>query len=121
MKCKNNKERKIDQHYLNSVKYVKEAARWLIIKYDLDASQMTFQYACETFLVSSQKLYYIKLEKTALYQGWTDHISMTHDLDPDLRSSIPCELWSWSTHTQKFKDNSQSVPKIKWKQMDGGM
>jgi len=32
------------------------------------------------------------LEKTALDRGWTDRISLTHDLDLDL--SMPCELWS---------------------------
>jgi len=40
---------------------------------------------------------------------------MTHDLDHEV---IPHELWSY-THMQKFKVNSQSVPKIEWKQTDG--
>ena len=31
---------------------------------------------------------------------------------------MPRELCPWPTHTQKFKVNGQSVPKIDWKQTD---
>ena len=73
-----------------------------------------------SFLIMSEChsiLHKLKLEKTALDRGRTDHISLTHDLDLDL--VIPCELWSWPTHMQKFKVNGQSVPKTEWQQMDG--
>ena len=45
---------------------------------------------------------------------------MTNNLDLDLWPwpSIPCKLWLWPTHTQKFMVNSQSIPKIEWKQTD---
>ena len=32
---------------------------------------------------------------------------------------ITCELWSGTTHMQKFKVNGQSIPKTEWKQRDG--
>jgi len=61
-------------------------------------------------------------EKTSIDRGRTERISLTHDLDLDLHvspwPSIPCKLWSWPTHKQKFKVNGQSVPKIEWKQTD---
>ena len=60
-------------------------------------------------------------KKTALDRGWTDCISLTHNLDLDLWHcpSIVCELWSWPTHMQKFQVSGQSVLKIEWKQTDG--
>ena len=60
-------------------------------------------------------------KKTALDRNRTDRISLTHDLNIDLWlwPSIPCELWSWSTHAQKCKINGPSVPKIECKQTEG--
>ena len=59
--------------------------------------------------------------KTSLDRGWTNQISLTHDLDLHLLPwpSIPCELWSLPSHMQKFKVNSRSVLTIDWKQTDG--
>ena len=59
--------------------------------------------------------------KTALHRDRTDRISLTHYLQLDLWPwpSVPRQLWSWPTHTQKFKVNAQSDAKIEWKQTDG--
>ena len=49
--------------------------------------------------------------KSALIRGRTDCISLTHDLDLQSPESYVM---------QKFTVNSQSVPKIEWKQTDRG-
>ena len=62
---------------------------------------VSFFRAPHTLLTGSVEL----TRKTAVDRGWTDRISLTHDLDLDLWPwpLIPCELWSWTTHTQMFK------------------
>ena len=59
------------------------------------------------------------LEKLPSIEVGPTIISLTHDVDLWPWPSIPCKLWPWHTHVQKFKVNGQSVPKLEWKQTAG--
>ena len=60
----------------------------------------------------------MKREKTALDRGRTDHISLTYD--PDLELQSPVSYGRDLLTCKSSRSMGQSVPKMEWKQADGG-